>query len=163
MKRVIRNRLLMLFAVIVLVAAVLWQGLRDEHRAPRALTYLDPDAVTRIELVIAQDAPQIFEKRGGHWWRIEPSSMRGNDERLQRLAHLAATPVARWMRNGEFDPAKIGLSPPAATLRLDGVGLRYGALTALDNLRYVAVDGRIALVPQQDSPEITLAMKPVKP
>ncbi len=88
--------------------------------------------------------------------------MRGNDEHLQRLAKLALTPVARWAKAHEFDPVKVGLAQPAATLALDGVQLRYGALSALDNLRYVGIGDRVALVPQQDSPEITLAMKTAK-
>ena len=162
MRRVLRNRLLLLCAVIALVAIVLWLGLRDERRASLALTDLDPDSVMHIELTIAQGAPQVFEKRDGHWWRTAPTRMRGNDERVQRLANLAATPVARWARGDEFDPAKIGLTPPAATLVLNGVRLRYGALSALDELRYVQVGDRVALVQRQYSPEITLAMKPTR-
>ncbi|HET9836334.1 MAG TPA: hypothetical protein VFP88_08340 [Rhodanobacteraceae bacterium] len=153
----------MLFAaVIALVAVVLWLGARDERAAPLKLTDLDPGSITRIELTISQQPAQVFEKSGGHWWRVAPSRMRGNDEHLQRLAKLALTPVARWAKSDTFDPAKVGLAQPAATLVLDGVQLRYGALSALDNLRYVAVGDRVALVPQQDSPEITLAMKPAR-
>lgn len=162
MKRAARRRLVLLCAVIALIAIVLWLGARDERSAPLTLTDLDPDSITRIELTISQQAPQVFEKSGGHWWRISPSRMRGNDEHLQRLAKLALTPVARWTKSDAFDPARVGLAQPAATLVLDGVQLRYGALSALDNLRYVAVGDRVALVPQQDSPEITLAMKTVK-
>lgn len=161
MRRVARRRIGLLLTVIVLVAIVLWLGLRDYRSSPPALTELDVNAISRIELTIAQGAPQIFVKRNGHWWRVAPTSMRGNDARLQRLTDLAATPVARWAKQGEFDPAKIGLAVSAATLTLDGVTLRYGALSALNNLRYVSVGERIALVPRQDSPEITLAMKPV--
>ncbi len=160
MRRVARQRIGLSLTVIVLVAIVLWLGLRDYRLSPPALTELDVDAISHIELVVAGTPPQIFVKRDGHWWRTTPTSMRGNDARLQRLADLAATPVARWTKQGEFDPAKIGLSSPAATLTLDGVTLHYGALSALNNLRYVAVGERIALVPRQDSPEITLAMKP---
>jgi hypothetical protein len=152
--------LLLLAAVAALLAIVLWLGARDQRAAPLTLTDLDPDSITRIELTISQQPAQVFEKSGGHWWRVSPSHMRGNDEHLQRLAKLALTPVARWAKADAFDPAKVGLSQPAATLVLDGVQLRYGALSALDNLRYVAVGERVALVPQQDSPEITLAMKP---
>ncbi|MEO6967932.1 MAG: hypothetical protein ABI132_05680 [Rhodanobacteraceae bacterium] len=160
MTRAARNRWLMLIVVLALIGTVLWLGLRDYRSSPAALTELDVDAIARIELVVAQGAPQIFVKRDGHWWRTAPTSMRGNDARLQRLADLAATPVARWATQAEFDPAKIGLSSPAATLTLDGVALRYGALSALDNLRYVEVGKRIALVPRQDSPEMTLVLKP---
>ncbi len=161
MKRALRNRLLLLCAVIALAALVLWFGWRDQQRAPLALTELDPDSISRVELTIAQGTPQVFEKRDGHWWRTAPSKMRGNDERVQRLANLAATPVARWVRGNEFDPKKIGLTQPAATLLLDGVRLRYGALSALDELRYVQVGDRVALVQRQYSPDITLAMKSV--
>ena len=159
MKRAARNRLWLFAAVIALVAILAWLGARDERGAPLTLTDLDPDAITRIELTISQQVPQVFEKSGGHWWRVSPTRARGNDEHLQRLAKLAMTPVARWANSGEFDPAKVGLAQPAATLVLDGVQLRYGALSALDNLRYVGIGDRVALVPQQDSPEITLAMK----
>jgi hypothetical protein len=162
MKRAMRNRLLLSGAVLALVAAVLWFGWRDQQRAPVDLTELDADSITRVELTIAQGTPQVFEKHDGHWWRVAPTRMRGNDERVQRLANLAATPVARWVRNGEFDSRKIGLAPPAATLVLGGVRLRYGALGVLDELRYVQVGDRIALVQRQYSPEITLAMKPVE-
>lgn len=162
MKRALRNRLWLLCAVIALVAIVLWLGARDQRTAPLTLTDLDPDSITRIELAISQQQPQVFERSGGHWWRVSPSRMRGNDEHLQRLAKLALTPVARWAHANEFDAAKVGLAQPAATLVLDGVQLRYGALSALDNLRYVGVGDRVALVPQQDSPEITLAMRTAK-
>ncbi|MBS0431147.1 MAG: hypothetical protein JSS21_01905 [Proteobacteria bacterium] len=160
MPRALRQRAVMLLVVAVLAGLVLWFGWRDQRRAPLALTDLDTGSIARIELTIGQAAPQVFEKRGGHWWRTAPTAMRGNYERVQRLADLAATPVARWARTGEFDAAKIGLAPPSATLALDGVRLRYGALTALDDLRYVQVGNRIALVPRQYSPEITLAMQP---
>ena len=162
MTRAERNRLALLCAVLALVAIVLWLGVRDYRGTPPALTALDPDAITHIEFAIAQQPAQVFEKRGGQWWRVAPSRMRGDDEHLQRLADLAATPVARWLRRGEFDPAKIGLASPSATLVLDGTKLEYGALTALDDLRYVAVGDRVALVPRQDSPEMTRALKPVR-
>lgn len=162
MKRTLRNRLWLLCVVVALVAIVLWLGVRDERAAPLTLTDLDPDSITRIELTISRQPPQVFEKSGGHWWRVSPTRARGNDEHLQRLAKLALTPVARWATSSEFDPAKVGLTQPAATLVLDGVRLRYGALSALDNLRYVGLGDRVALVPQQDSPEIALAMKPAR-
>jgi hypothetical protein len=159
MKRAARHRLILSCAVTALMAIVLWLGVREQRAAPLTLTNLDPDSITRIELTISRQPAQVFEKRDGHWWRIAPTRMRGNDEHLQRLAKLALSPVARWAKADAFEPVKIGLTQPAATLVLDGVQLRYGALSALDNLRYVGVGDRVALVPQQDSPEITLAMK----
>jgi hypothetical protein len=75
---------------------------------------------------------------------------------VQRLANLAATPVSRWMTVAGTDLAKLGLAHPSATLVLNGERLEYGGLGAIDGLRYVKVGGKIALVPRQYSPEVTL-------
>jgi hypothetical protein len=152
------NRNLVVLAIVaaVLVAAVLWIGRRDYLRDPPAITSLDPDAVTRVELDIPLVAPQVFEKRHGGWWRVKPSEARADDARVQRLANLAATPVSRWMQASAIDLYKLGLDHPSATLLVNDVRLEYGGLTAIDELRYVKVDGKIALVPRQYSPEVML-------
>ncbi|HEX7368981.1 MAG TPA: hypothetical protein VF284_01695 [Rhodanobacteraceae bacterium] len=154
MTRANRNLGVLAIVAIVLVAAVLWVGRREYLHNPPALTTLDPDAVTHIELDIPPITPQVFERRADGWWRIEPSEARADDARVQRLAKLAATPVARWLPMAKIDAAKVGLEPPSATLVLDRVRLEYGGLTAIDNLRYVRVGDKIALVPRQYSPEV---------
>jgi hypothetical protein len=141
---------------VVLVAAVLWVGRREYVRHPPTLTALDPDAVTRIDLDIPAIASQTFERRTGGWWRIKPSEAQADDARLQRLARLAATPVARWIPLSGIDLSKVGLDHPSATLLLDGTRLEYGGLTAIDDLRYVRVGDQVALVPRQYSPEAML-------
>ena len=156
MTRANRNLVVLAIVAAVLVAAVLWVGRREYLRDPPAVTSLDPDAVTRIELDIPPVAPQVFEKRHGGWWRIKPSAARADDARVQRLANLAATPVSRWMTASTVDPAKVGLDHPSATLIVNGVRLEYGGLTAIDELRYVKVGGKVALVPRQYSPEVML-------
>ncbi len=156
MKRATRNLSLLAVVAAALVAAVLWLGRRDYVRDPPALTALDPAAVTRVELDIPPAVPQVFEKRADGWWRVEPGEMRASDARLQRLANLAATPVARWLAASAVDAAGAGLTPPSATLVLDGVRLRYGGLSALDELRYVRVGDKVALVPRQYSPQVML-------
>ncbi|MBN8737616.1 MAG: hypothetical protein J0H27_15295 [Xanthomonadales bacterium] len=141
---------------VVLVAVVLWIGRRDYVRDPPELTALDPSGVTRVELDIPPVAPQVFEKRADGWWRVQPSAARADDARVQRLANLAATSVARWIPSSDVTPSKVGLDHPSATLVLNGVRLEYGGLTAIDDLRYVRVDGKLALVPRQYSPEVIL-------
>ena len=152
------NRSLIILAIIAaaLVVAVLWVGRREYLRDPPALTSLDPAAVTKIELDIPPIAPQVFELRDGGWWRVKPSQARADDARVQRLANLAATPVARWIAGKHIDPAKVGLDHPSATLVLNGTRLEYGGLTAIGDLRYVQVEGKVALVPRQYSPEVML-------
>lgn len=157
MTRANRNLVVLAIVAAALVAAVLWVGRREYLRDPPAVTSIDPDAVTRIELDIPPVARQVFEKRHGGWWRVQPSQARADDARVQRLANLAATPVSRWMAASGIDLSKVGLAQPSATLVLDGVHLEYGGLTAIDELRYVKVGNKIALVPRQYSPEVMLA------
>ncbi len=156
MTRAARNLGILALIAVALVAVVLWQGRRAYLSDPPALTELNPDAVTHIGLDIPPIAPQSFEKRHGGWWRVKPSPDRADDGRLQRLANLAASPVARWIPAAAITPAKVGLEHPSATLTLDGVRLEYGGLTAIGDLRYVKVGDKVALVPRQYSPEVML-------
>jgi len=151
-----RNLVVLAIVAVVLVAAVLWVGRREYLRDRPAVTALDPDAVTKVELDIPPVAPQVFEKRHGGWWRVKPSEARADDARVQRLANLAATPVSRWMAASRMDLSKLGLAHPSATLVVNGVRLEFGGLTAIDELRYVKVGDKIALVPRQYSPEVML-------
>lgn len=156
MSRATRHLVVLAIVALALIATVLWTGRREYLRDPPAVTPLDPGAVTRIELDIPPIAPQIFERRSGGWWRIQPSQARANDARVERLANLAATPVARWLSASAIAPAKLGLAHPSATLVLNGSRLDYGGLTAIDGLRYVRIDDKVALVPRQYSPEVML-------
>ena len=156
MKRANRNLVVLAIIAVVLVAAVLWVGRREYVRHPPALTEIDPGAVTRIELDIPAITSQSFELRAGDWWRVKPSEARADDARVQRLAKLAATPVARWIPLPGIDLSRVGLDHPSATLLLNGTRLEYGGLTAIDDLRYVRVGDQIALVPRQYSPEAML-------
>ena len=156
MTRSNRNLAVLGAIAILLVAVVVWIGRREYLRDPPAVSPLDPAAVTRVELDIPPVAPQVFERRDDGWWRVQPSEVRADDARVQRLANLAATPVSRWMTASGIDLAKVGLEHPSATLVLNGVRLDYGGLTAIDELRYVKVGGEVALVPRQYSPEVTL-------
>ncbi len=156
MTRANRNLAILAAVALVLVAVVLWQGRRAYRQHPPTITELAPGAVTRIELDIPPIAPQVFERRAGGWQRIQPSAAQADDARVQRLARLAESPVARWISVSAISPAKVGLEHPSATLVLDGVRLEYGGLTALDNLRYVRVGDQVALVPRQYSPEVVL-------
>ena len=156
MTRANRNLGILAIIAIALVVAVLWIGRREYLRDPPTLTPLDPDAMTKIELDIPAIASQVFERRADGWWRVQPSEARADDARVQRLANLAATSVARWIPSSDITLSRIGLEHPSATLVLNGVRLEYGGLTAIDGLRYVRVGDKVALVPRQYSPEVML-------
>ena len=156
MSRANRNLGVLAIIAIALVAAVLGAGRREYVRHPPTLTALDPGAVTRIELDIPGIASQVFERRADGWWRVKPSAARADDARVQRLARLAATPAARWIPVSDVPLSNIGLDRPSATLVVNGTRLEYGGLTAIDDLRYVRIGDKIALVPRQYSPEVVI-------
>jgi len=148
------RHLLGLAAVVAAVLALAaWQWRQDAADAPPALTVLDPDAITRIALSLPEAATEHYEKRAGHWWRTDGMPARADDARVRMLAEIAATPVGRWRAAAEFTPAKIGLTPPAAVLELDGQRLEFGARLATAPGRYVRVGTRIALVGERAMPQ----------
>ena len=152
MTRANRQRLLLLITVPVLLGAALWQWQRDAHNAPGNLTALDPAAITRITLHLA-DAPALhYEKRDGHWWHVDGTPVRAIDGRLDDLASTAAAPVLGWRALGDFDPTKIGLAPPRAVLELDGQTLQFGETSVTGPQHYVRVGQRVALVPSRYMP-----------
>jgi hypothetical protein len=147
MKRAARRQLGLLAAVIVLVAAAWWQLRSDQLAAPGTLLAIKPDAITRVDLQVGNAPAEHYAKRDGHWWRVDGSaSNRADDLRLGELIRVAAAPVQNWESVNSYDPAKIGLSPPQATLDLDGQSVQFGGMTAIGQNAYVQVGDRIGIV-----------------
>lgn len=152
MRRATRQRLGWAVAVLVLLLLTAWQWRYDASREPGSVLDLAPEQVTRVALSIG-DAPALhYEKRDGHWWQTDGTPRRADDGRLAELAATAAAPVLAWRAAADFDPAKIGLTPPQAVLSLDGQTLEFGATAATGEQRYVRVGTRIALLPERYSP-----------
>ncbi|HET6553816.1 MAG TPA: hypothetical protein VFG49_09785 [Dyella sp.] len=152
MKRATRQRLWMLAAAIVLVALAAWQWKRDGDQAPGTLLTLSPGQVTRIALQIGKGTEEHYERRDGHWWRTDGAPVRSDDGRLAELADTAAASVLSWRPLGDFDPAHIGLSPPAAVLTLDDQRLEFGETSVTGPQRYVRVGERVALISVRYTP-----------
>jgi hypothetical protein len=147
MKRAARRQLGLLAAVIVLVAAAWWQLRSDQLAAPGTLLAIKPDAITRVDLQVGNAPAEHYAKRDGHWWRVDGSaSNRADDLRLGELIRVATAPVQNWESVNSYDPAKIGLSPPQATLDLDGQSVQFGGMTAIGQNAYVQVGDRIGIV-----------------
>ena len=146
MKRAARQRLILLVAVVALLLLAGWQWQHDARHATGSLTVLDPAAVTHVALALPGAPAEHYEKRDGHWWRIDGTPTRAVDARLNDLADTAAAPVLSWRPASDFEPAKIGLAPPRAVLRLDGQTLEFGEASVTGPQHYVRVGQRIALV-----------------
>ena len=151
-------RRLLLAGVVALLAALVLLQLRHQRALqPGPLLTLDPAAVTHITVQVSGGPLRRFVRRDGIWWMLAPQQGRANAAHLADLAAIAAAPVARWLPAGTFDPRKLGLDPPAATLTLDDTRLAFGTLDALQPLRYIEVDGRVALVPDRFAPFLSMA------
>mgnify|MGYP001554240541 CR=1 FL=1 len=150
MKRAASSRLLMLLGAPALVALALWQWQRDERHAPGRLLALDPAAIAQVTLQLGDAPAAHYAKHGGHWWRDD--GRRADDRYLDSLAATAAAPVLQWRAAGDFDAAKIGLSPPGAVLRLDGQTLEFGETSVTGPQHYVRVGTRVALVSSRYMP-----------
>ncbi|HVI56519.1 MAG TPA: hypothetical protein VM621_15855 [Luteibacter sp.] len=162
-----RLRLFVAAAVALLLAAVGWQWHADDADArEHTLTSLDPDTATQMTLALKGLPDQRFERRNGRWVSLDTATT--DEGRAEELASLATTPVADWKPAGDFDPAKVGLSPPIAVLTIDGNRIEFGEMTALGKQRYARVGQRIAFVPAQALPRaprtasLPTAMKPVE-
>lgn len=146
MKRALRQRVVLLLAVIALLGLAGWQLQRDARNRTAPLTSLDPASITHIALSLPGAPPLHYEKRDGHWWRTDGTPARVDDARLSDLTDTAAAHVLSWRPASDFDLAKIGLAPPRAVLDLDGQSLEFGELSVTGPQHYVRVGQQIALV-----------------
>jgi hypothetical protein len=151
-QRASRQRLGWVVAVLALLALAAWQWRHDASAEPGSVLDLAPEQVTRIALGIGGAQALHYAKRDGHWWQTDGTPRRADDGRLAELAATAAAPVLSWRAASDFDPARIGLTPPQAVLSLDGRILEFGSTAATGAQRYVRVGQRIALLPEHYSP-----------
>jgi hypothetical protein len=146
MSRATRQTLILLLVAAALVAVVVYDRIRARDVATDPLLALEPGRPRIIELACAGCPPIRFEKHGARWRMVAPWTLPADPAAVARLVDIATVPALRRFDEGAVDPAAVGLAPSMATLRLDAHVLEFGTTDAIDNRRYVAVDGRIALV-----------------
>lgn len=147
MKRGLQRQLWLLITVIVLLVAAWWQVSSDRASAPGTLLPIAPDKITQVTLGMGNAPAEHYVKRDEHWWRVDQAtSTRADDMRLAELLRIAAAPVQSWQPANSYDLAKIGLTPPQATLALNDETLRFGTMTAIGHNVYVQVGERVGIV-----------------
>jgi hypothetical protein len=146
MRRSLRKRLTLLLIAAAVLAFAAWQWREENQQAPGPLLTLEPSSISRVELRIGKTPIEHYVRQDGHWYRTDGGSVRTDDGRLNELAETAAASVLHWRPASDFDPARIGLAPPSATLTLDGHVLDFGEISVTGPQCYVRVDGRVALV-----------------
>ncbi len=146
MRRSVRHRLSLLLLAIAVLAFAACQWRQENREAPGTLLALEPSAISRVDVRIGNAPTEHYARRDGHWYRIDGAASRADDGHLGELTETAAASVLRWRPASDFDAARIGLTPPSATLTLDGHALDFGEMSVTGPQCYVRVDGRIALV-----------------
>lgn len=152
MRRATRNRLLLILVSVALLSAAVLQWQHDRAQVPGPLLAIEPAAISHITLKMGDTPAEHYLKRDGHWWRTDGQTVRSDDGRLGELADIAAAPVLSWRPLSDFDPARIGLAPPAIVLVLDGHALAFGETSVTGPQRYVQVGDRVALVSDRFTP-----------
>ncbi|WP_017463587.1 hypothetical protein [Dyella ginsengisoli] len=147
MRRAVRQQLALVLVVAALAVTALWQWRHDASASPATLLPLDPDAITRVTLALPGHPTERYVRHDGHWWRDGEPPVAADEGRLEQLTGIAAAQALGWRPLSDFDPARIGLTHPVATLTLDDRTLRFGDTSATGPLRYVQVGDRVALVP----------------
>ncbi|MCW5577414.1 MAG: DUF4340 domain-containing protein [Dokdonella sp.] len=149
MRRRLRAPLLLLALCIGLGVLVQLQLRHERAAAHEPLTDIDPAGVHRFAVECRGCTPRRFERVAGHWQMRAPHDAPADEAAVARLLAIATAPVLRRHAAGALDPARIGLQPPQALLRLDDRELRFGATDAIDGDRYVDTGTAIVLVPEQ--------------
>lgn len=152
MRRSVRRRLALVLAALALLLLVGWQWRQETRESPGTLLALQPESVQRVSLRIGTAPAQHFAKRNGQWWRTDGTTVRADDGRLNELSQTAAAAVLRWRPANDFNPARIGLSPPSASVTLDDHVLDFGETSVTGPQCYVRVDGRVALISLRYTP-----------
>lgn len=151
MKRRNRSLLLLVAALVLLGAAVHLQLRHERAQAIDPLTSIDTRGVHLLEVACRGCSTRRFEKVEGHWRMLEPQAGAAAPEAIANLLAIANAPVRYRHAAGEIDPARVGLAPPQATLRLDDTTIAFGTTDAIHGDRYVALGDVVALVPDRFS------------
>ena len=137
-----------LLLLSMVAGLLLFMLLRPEpdHSASTSLTTLEPDTIHTIQ-IRRRNNKAVVLKRGNAGWRlVAPQAARSharNVARVLQISSAAARPI------GVIDSrnrAKFGLDKPLATLWLNDTEIRFGAAHPLNNLQYVSVQSKVALI-----------------
>lgn len=169
MKPRLRSRLMLTALVALLGAAVYAELTREEWAQPQPLTTVDVAPATHIVIECRGCRGRTFERINDVWRMREPYALAASPDAVARLVAIASAPVRKRRAATEFDPKKLGLDPPVATIRIGDLAIDLGTTDAINGLRYVRHGGDIALVPDHYSawllapPESELDRHPTPP
>ncbi|MDH3980952.1 MAG: DUF4340 domain-containing protein [Gammaproteobacteria bacterium] len=143
--RTLLNLALALLAV--LLAAIVWlrPGLEPET-APAAITALEPEQVSSINITRLQGAPLGFSRHDGTWFLDGDPHIPADAFQLRAILALLQATSIRSYPAGALDLIGLGLDPPQASVMFNGTRVAIGNIEPIDRLRYIKTGTTIHLV-----------------
>ncbi len=146
--RVLLNLALLTIAGILVAVVALRPGL-EQTGTPAAITAIDPQSVTRIELTRIAGESLHFIRSGEHWQIDGTPVLPADDFQVANVLALLKASAVRSYPVGSLDPAKLGLHPPQVSAVYDHTRIELGGTEAIDGLRYVRLGDTVYLVPDR--------------
>ena len=145
-----------LMGVLALLGAgAIAEQAREKMLEPKPLLKLTLRDVKEISRDCTGCTSMHLAKRQGEWEVTQPFVAPADQDQVQKLIEIAASPIRRSYAAAELDPGKIGLVPPFATLILGSRTLEFGTTEPIRNDRYVRVGSTMALVQDRFSQLLT--------
>jgi hypothetical protein len=138
------NAALALMVAALAALALFGPGATPDKPAP--LTTLAPENINTVRIEQVGRPAIVLQRSDTGWQLTAPRAARASEFRAEALVRLASAP-----RHATLPPASalkdFGLEPPLASVTLNAVTIRFGALHPIDSRQYVAVGDEIALIP----------------
>ena len=134
-----------LLAFIVLLYSVLTIPDEKDNQELPLLTNIDPNKITKIEVIRSELDDFIFEKQGDAWRMISPLMLQANNARINAMLRILKMESHGQLNSTEVDLQKFNLAEPAITIKLNDHAFQFGNTDAIDQRRYVLFDNNIHL------------------
>ncbi|RLA21352.1 MAG: hypothetical protein DRQ61_03565 [Gammaproteobacteria bacterium] len=142
--RLVTN-LILLAVIVVLVMATLTE-LKPEKAVPTAITQLDTQTVSSIELTRRGKPPLRFAKQQEEWVMLSPENGKANQEKVKNLLTISQINSSSQFPLNSEKADRFGLKEPAITLKLGGLLIMVGDIAPISQQRYLRIGETLYLV-----------------
>ncbi|MEE9343789.1 MAG: hypothetical protein V3V12_09170 [Gammaproteobacteria bacterium] len=150
--RWIINILLLLSIGILTLISYYKPGVNSTDK--NLLTHLQPEDISRISIRNPLFADIDLYKENDIWFIKADKPITADSTRVIALTQLASQAIKYDYSTEQMEPEKIGLSPPRSTITLNDQAIRFGSIDAIESLRYVQSNNKIALIPDNYQQQI---------
>ncbi|MEE9492119.1 MAG: DUF4340 domain-containing protein [Gammaproteobacteria bacterium] len=137
---------LLLLVAIGLLSLISYQQSKQPETDTTQLTSLNPDSITEISLHRPTYADLVFSKQGKSWVILSDPLITADQGRIRSLLNIATQTTLREYSADSIDAGKLGFTESSSHIRLNNLTIIFGDIDALDGLRYVRTDKRMALI-----------------